>query len=218
MAKKKKTNKKKKVALQPPERSPFWAMAGAVVLMLLAFLLLLGGFGTGGKAPVDLFNGAYWTLGWAAYLAPVALVYWGVYKFASEDRRIPLGKLTSMTGVLIFASSWFDTVFAKKNTLGNWGGGHGGMVGKGVGNVVLAVLDKIPASILFFIVALLAACFAFGVDLKILLKLGALFKRPEREPDSELAALKNKAAEQPGFKLNEGVPVVHIALMTSLPG
>jgi S-DNA-T family DNA segregation ATPase FtsK/SpoIIIE len=208
MANKKKT-KKKKVVAQPIERSPFWAMAGAVVLVLLAFLLLLGGFGTGGKAPIDLFKGAYWTLGWAAYLTPVALVYWGAYKFISEDRRIPLAKLTSMLGVLIFAGSWFDTAFASKNAAGNWGGGHGGMVGKGIGNVVLTVLDKIPASLLFFVFTLLAAFFAFGIDLKILLKLGQLFKRPERDSDSELAALKNKAAEQSNFKLNEGVPVVH---------
>ena len=111
MANKKKT-KKKKVTVQPAERSPFWAMSGAVILILVGFLLLIGGFGTGGKAPVDLFHGAYWTLGWAAYLTPVALVYWGVYKFVSEDRRIPLAQLTSMTAVLIFASSWFDTMFA----------------------------------------------------------------------------------------------------------
>ncbi len=207
MANKKKT-KKKKVVQQPIERSPFWAMSGAVVLVLLAFLLLIGGFGTGGKAPVDLFKGAYWTLGWAAYLTPVALVYWGAYKFISEDRRIPLPKLTSMLGVLIFASSWFDTAFASKDKIGNWSGGHGGMVGKGVGNVVLTVLDKIPASLLFFVFTLLAAFFAFGIDLKILLKLAELFKRPESESDSELAALKNKASES-NFKLNEGVPVVH---------
>ena len=208
MANKKKT-KKKKVVAQPIERSPFWAMAGAVVLVLLAFLLLLGGFGTGGKAPIDLFKGAYWTLGWAAYLTPVALVYWGAYKFISEDRRIPLAKLTSMLAVLIFASSWFDTAFASKGKLGNWAGGHGGTVGRGIGNVVLTVLDKIPASLLFFVFTLLAAFFAFGIDLKILLKLADLFKRPERDSDSELAALKNKASEQSNFKLNEGVPVVH---------
>lgn len=208
MANKKKT-KKKKVTVQPAERSPFWAMSGAVILVLVAFLLLIGGFGTGGKAPVDLFHGAYWTLGWAAYLTPVALVYWGVYKFVSEDRRIPLAQLTSMTAVLIFASSWFDTMFAKKDAIGNWSGGHGGLVGRGVGNVVLSVLDKVPASLLFFVFALLAAFFAFGIDLKILLKIAALFKRSEGDADSELAALKNKASEQSNFKLNEGVPVVH---------
>lgn len=207
MAKKKKT-KKKKAINQSVERSSFWATAGAVILILVAFLLLLGGFGSGGRAPTALFNGDYWLLGWAAFLAPVALIYWGIYKFVSEDRRIPLSKVSSMTGVLIFASGWFYAVFAHKDTAGNWSGGHGGMVGKGVGSVVLSALDKIPASILFFVFALLAAFFAFGIDLKVLLKLGELFKRSDSEPDSELAALKSKA-EQSSFKLNEGVPVVH---------
>jgi 4TM region of DNA translocase FtsK/SpoIIIE len=158
MANKKKT-KKKKVVAQPIERSPFWAMAGAVVLVLLAFLLLLGGFGTGGKAPIDLFKGAYWTLGWAAYLTPVALVYWGAYKFISEDRRIPLAKLTSMLAVLVFASSWFDTAFASKSSLGNWAGGHGGTIGSGIGNVVLSVLDTGFVTILCLHIAGCVLCF-----------------------------------------------------------
>jgi S-DNA-T family DNA segregation ATPase FtsK/SpoIIIE len=208
MANKKKT-KKKKVSVQLAERSTFWAMAGAIILVLVAFLLILGGFGTGGKAPITLFSGVYWALGWASYLMPVALVYWGVYKFASEDRRIPLSKLSSMTALLVFASSWFCTIFSKKDTIGNWNGGHGGIVGNGIGNVVLGALDKIPASLLFFVFALLATFFAFGIDLKVLLKLADLLSRKEKDSDSELAALKNKASEQSSFKLNEGVPVVH---------
>src|SRR5471030_746819 len=106
MAKKKKQTKKKKaVETADVERSPFWALSGAIFLMLAAVFLLLGGFGTGGPLPVDLFHGAYWTFGWAAYLTPLALIYWGAYKFNAEDRRIPLGKLVSMLDVLVFASS-----------------------------------------------------------------------------------------------------------------
>ena len=59
MAKKKKLTRKKttrKIAQVEP--SPFWALSVAVLLMVLAFLLLLGGFGTGGPLPVDLFHGA----------------------------------------------------------------------------------------------------------------------------------------------------------------
>ena len=215
MAKKKKTVKRKsakstKAEAIAQERSPFWAYAGAVALMLIAIFLLLGGFGSGGPLPVNLFHAAYWALGWASYITPVALIYWGGLKFVAEDRRIPLGKLGGMIGLLLFASSWFYSSFASKNTVGDWAGGHGGAIGKGVGNVVLTALDKIPASLLFFVFALLAAFFAFGIDPKILLKLGNLFKRRERKgEESELAALKAKATEHPGFKLNEGVPVVH---------
>ncbi|HTB48464.1 MAG TPA: DNA translocase FtsK 4TM domain-containing protein [Verrucomicrobiae bacterium] len=208
MAKKKKPVRKKKVEV-PAERSPFWALSGAIILVLVALLLLLGGFGTGGPLPVNLFHGVYWTLGWAAYLSPVALAYWGVYKFTAEDRKISPGKLLGMLAVLLFASGLSDTVFASKNVAGSWTGGHGGTLGKGVGGVVLKALDKIPASVLLFVFTLLAIFFAFGISLKVLLKLGDLFKRPESDEESELAALKAKAAEQPGFKLNEGVPVEH---------
>ncbi len=211
MAKKKKrTAKKKTKAAAPLERSPFWAYAGAIVLMLAAIFLFIGGFGTGGPLPVDLFNAAYWTLGWAAYLTPVALIYWGVYKFMTEDRRIPLSKLVGMLCVLVFASAWAHVAFVSKDRAGNWTGGHGGMVGKGLGGAVLSILDKIPASLLFFVFTVLAVFFAFGISPKVLLKLADLFNRPEREADdNDLAALKARAAEQPGFQLNEGVPVVH---------
>jgi S-DNA-T family DNA segregation ATPase FtsK/SpoIIIE len=207
MANKKKT-KKKKVIAKSAERSSFWSTAGAIILVVVAFLLLIGGFGSGGIAPTSFFKGAYWLLGWAAYLTPVALVYWGVYKFIAEDRRIPLSKLLGMTGVLVFTSSWFYTMFAKKDVAGTWSGGHGGMVGKGIGRGLLTVVDKIPASLLFFVFAILATFFAFAIDPKVLLKLGDLFKRTKSDDESELAALKHKATES-SFKLNEGVPVVH---------
>jgi S-DNA-T family DNA segregation ATPase FtsK/SpoIIIE len=206
MAQKKKS-KRTKIIPKSAEHSLFWATAGAVMLILAAFLILIGSFGTGGKAPVDLFEAVYWFLGWAAYITPVALVYWGVYKFMRDDRRIPLMQLSSMTALLIFLSSWFTTLFAHKNISGVWIGGHGGKVGQIVGSIVLTVIDKIPASILLFVFALLSLFLAFGIDPKAILKLATLFKRPEREAD-ELAALKQKA-DQANFKLNEGVPVVH---------
>ena len=101
MAKKKKTTRKKKAVAETTERSPFWALSGAVILMLLAVFLLLGGFGTGGPLPVNLFNAAYAIFGWAAYLTPVALAYWGVHKFRAEDYRIPLNRLGGMAVCLI---------------------------------------------------------------------------------------------------------------------
>lgn len=214
MAKKKKPVKRKSTKAKveaPKELSPFWGYAVAVVLMLVAVFLLLGSFGGGGPLPKGLFHAAYWTFGWAAYILPIILVYLGVYKFVSEeDKGITAEKVAGTVGLLVFASSWFYTAFAMQDKAGNWTGGHGGVVGKGVGNVVLTALDKIPASLTFFVFTLLAAFFAFGISPKVLLKIGDLFKtEPKEGEESELAALKAKAAEHPGFKLNEGVPVVH---------
>ena len=212
MAAKKKKSAKKKVVDTPSggERSPFWAYTGAIFLILAAVFLLIGGFGTGGPLPVNLFHGAYWALGYAAYLTPIALAYWGVYKFTSEDRRIPLGKLLGMAAVLLFASSWFYTAFVTKDPNTALVGGHGGEVGKAFGGAILGALDKIPASLLLFVFTVLAVFFAFGISPKVLLQVGRLFERPEREEEEEdLDALKRNAAAKSNFKLNEGVPVEH---------
>jgi len=204
MAKKKKTNKKKPVVAE--QQSTFWPLTGAIILFVAAFLLLLGGFGTGGSLPKALFHGAYWTFGWAAYLVIPACVLWGVLKFGNEDRKIPLAKLVSMAAALVFASSWAYTAFATRLS-GVYQGGHGGQVGKTVGDAVLSALDKVPASLLFFVFTGLAICFSFGISPRIILKLGKLFKRPE--PDTDLAELSKRASANGNFKLNEGVPVEH---------
>ena len=206
MAKKKKTTRKK-AAPEPAERSPFWPLTGAILLFVAALFLLLGGFGTGGPLPKGMFEGAYWTLGWAAYLLPVALVYWGVYKFTAEDHQIPLGRLFSMAGVLAFASAWLFTAFASKQLDDTFAGGHGGTVGETLGSMALAALDKFPASIMFLVFTMLAVFFAFGISPQVLLKLKDLFKRQE-STDTDLGDLKAKA-ESGGFQLNEGVPVEH---------
>ena len=211
MAKKKKQKRTKKAAVVvESERSPFLAYSGAIILMLLAVFLLLGGFGTGGSLPIGLFHGAYWAFGWAAYLVPVALAFWGVYKFAAEDRRIPVGKLSSMLGVLIFTSGWFYVAFAQKDQLGNWAGGHGGNVGSLLGGTVLGALDKLPAGLLFVVATMLAAFAAFGISPRVLLGVAKLFQRPEQGEgeESDLISLKAKA-QKTGFQLNEGVPVEH---------
>lgn len=208
MAKKKQTRKKK--IEEQVEQSPFWPLAGGILLCVLALFLLLGGIGTGGTLPVTMFKGVYWALGWAAYLVPVALVYWGVYKFKSEDHHIPLGKLLSMVGVLVFVSAWLHT--ALDNGQAYIAAGEisiGGYAGELVGGTVLQALDPLPASIMFLVFATLSVFFAFGISPKIITGIGSLFRAKEGE-ESELSRLKTQA-EGSGFKLNEGVPVEHHA-------
>lgn len=206
MAKKKKQTRKKKVEEVVEPASTFWPLAGAIILMVLALFLLLGGFGTGGSLPKGLFHGAYWSLGYAAYLAAPALVFLGITKFTNEEKRIPLGKLVAMVVALALSASFFFTIFATKDTFGAVTGGHGGASGRLIGSTVLGALDKWPASLLFVVIAALAYFYALGVSPEVLAKLAGLFKRPEE--DSDLAELKQKAGEN-GFQLNEGVPVEH---------
>ncbi len=204
MAKKKKQTRSRKKTEEVTERSAFWPLAGAVLMMVLAVFLLLGGFGTGGALPKSLFHGAYWTLGWAAYLTPVALIFFGIHKFTSEDRNIPLDKFISMLALLVMSSSWLHVAFVTGNN-GSFAGGHGGELGKLIGNLVLGALDKIPAALLFFVLMLLVFFLTFGISPKVILRLFSLFSR-QTDEDTDLADLKAKAVDN-GFKLNEGVPV-----------
>lgn len=202
--KKKSKAKSRKAAPKAASKAPsaFWPMAWAIVLMLLALFLLLGGFGAGGPLPVKMFSGVYWALGYAAYLSPLALVYFGVIKFRNEDKRIPLGKLTSMLGFVISSTVLMHTLFART-------GGDGGKFGQAIGDLVLRALDQFPASVLLAIISLLTFFLCFDISLKVLM---IPFQRPEKSEDTDLETIKQRA--EPHFKLNEGVPTERSAAAT----
>lgn len=215
MAKKKKQTRKKKVEEQ--DRSAFWPLTGAILLIILGVFMFLGGLETGGPLPKGMFDGAYWTFGMAAFLTPVALIYYGVHKFTSEDYQIPLAKLLSMLALLVFTSAWLHVGFVDTDpTTGEKLSGYGGKVGSLIGGVILTMLDATPAAILFFVLSLLMFMLSFAISPRVFLKVFDLFKRPESD-DTDLGELKAKAADK-GFKLNEGVPVEHYTGRTSGAG
>lgn len=211
MAKKKKqTRKKRAQEIEYREKSAFWPLAGAILMFLAAIFVLLGGFGTGGPLPKNLFDAAYWALGWGGFLVPLTLVFFGVIKFTNEDRQIPLAKFVSILAFVAMSASWLEVSFSTKLSDGEFGSGHGGRVGQFFGTLALNALDKIPAAIMFFVFALLLFFLTFGISPRVLLKIFEIFKREPQDEDTDLADLKARAVEQ-GFKMNEGVPVEHHA-------
>lgn len=204
MAKKKKKSSKKSEPVREP--SSFWPLAGAIVMILLAAFLLLGGFGTGGPLPTGMFNAAYWLFGWGAYAVAPLLAFWGVLKFVSEDHQIPFNKLAAGLAFLILFASWLEVAFISTDPFGEYVNGHGGQVGAFVGGATLNILDKIPASIMFFVLALLAFFLTANISPKILMRIADLFHHDKE--DTDLADLKQKAKEN-SFTMNEGVPVEH---------
>lgn len=200
-ANKKKQTKKKGKQEEKPE-SNFWPLAGAIIMVLLALFLLLGGFGAGGPLPEGLFNGVYWAIGFAAYLSVPTLIFLGLQKFTSEDKEIPLQKLVASLAFLAFTAAWLFTAFATKSSTGTFTDGNGGAVGETLGNVTLGAINQIPATIMFMVLSLLAFFLAADISPRVLMNLGKLFKREQQDP--ELAALKPKESN---FQMNEGVPV-----------
>jgi DNA segregation ATPase FtsK/SpoIIIE, S-DNA-T family len=206
MAKKKKKSNKKKSSEAISVKSPFWPLTGAILLILAGLFLLLGGFGTGGPLPQNMFDGVYWAFGWAAYLAPLALVYFGVVKFINESYEVPLNKLIAMLSFVVMSSAFFHTLSVDLSgaSTEQHDGGNGGSVGAFIAGAVLTVLNKGPSGILFLVLAILMFFLAFNISPKVFAKLFNIFKRPEKEPDTDLNTLKDKQ-----FKLNEGVPTMH---------
>ncbi len=207
MAKKKKQTRSraKKVELET-ESSPFWHIVGGAVFFVIAIFILFGGFGTGGPLPKAVFKGGYWLFGIAAYLLPVAFLFFGIHKFKNDNHKIPFRKLISMLGVLIFVSGLLFTAFAV-NTDGTYSGGHGGKAGEVLGGLSLNVLDKLPASIMFVIFIALALGLAFSITPSMVASAYRRMTGKNVDGDTDLEGLKTKA--DPGFKINEGVSIEH---------
>jgi DNA segregation ATPase FtsK/SpoIIIE, S-DNA-T family len=202
---KKRTTSKKKVVETPKEPNLFVRQVGAILMLVAAIFLLLGGFGTGGSLPQGMFDIVYSIFGVAAYLSPVALAFWGIHKLMAEDKDLAVSTILSMTSLLVVSSAWLYVGFATRDSSeSDWVGGYGGGLGELFGGTVLNALDKLPASILFFVLLLLSASWAFGIPLHVFAK---PFKRSARnDEDTDLNELKAKQSATE-FKLNEGVPV-----------
>lgn len=201
--------KRKRRAVKEKEPSMFWRQAGALLLLILAIFVLLGGFGAGGPLPVNMFKGAYWAVGRAAYFVPVILGSFGIWKFRDDQHQIPLGKMIGSLGFLSLAASLSHVMTATNDELNGWTGDRGGSVGGFFGGVVLSLLSRVPAFLLLIFLTVIAFLLIYGISPKIFLKfLGLLFKgKNQVDGEEDLGALKSKA----GFTMNEGVPVEHHA-------
>ncbi len=214
MAKKKKSTRSKAKATKQP--SAFWPNVFAVMLILIALFILLGGIGTGGALPLALFNSAEGLVGLAAYLVPVVLVYWGVGKFLSDNKRVHFGKLTSLFTALVLTAALLHILFAVKQGGGIWADGRGGLIGDLAGGMVLGALDRIPAAIVSLVLLVPAVFYAFNIPFSVI---GDFFKSliPEpREPDTDMATLKAKA-EKPALKVNEDMQMTGVDSLAAEP-
>jgi S-DNA-T family DNA segregation ATPase FtsK/SpoIIIE len=209
MSKKKKHSKKttKKQVDVPREPNMFLRGVFAVLLFVIGFFLLLGGFGQGGALPKGMFEAVYSVIGGAAYIAPLAFGYWGFYKFKTEEHKVPFMKIASMSTLLVLFASFLHAVTATSvvnpDSTTSWEGDTGGVVGGAIGSLALGMFAKVLAVIIFLILTVLVVCWVFKIPLRVFL---LLFKRPEQDGDTDINELKQHST---GFQLNEGVPVEH---------
>lgn len=216
MAKKKsrKSSKKTKVT-KPQHKLPdgFWPQVGAVVLAILAFLLLLGIFSTGGVFPVATKDVAAYLFGWGLYILPLLLVFRAVQIFKAENNKVP-GVVTGATVFfLLFATGFLQLMSAhpadiKLAEAGEGGGVLGWLVGQGVLTLVNAQVGALVMLLGVFITSL----FVLSVSPQAVIdKIVSLFRRdknPEFENNAAVAERAKSLDTVGEFKLNEGVPTV----------
>lgn len=206
--KRKKGSKNKSSGDNKKSNVAFWRQAYAFLMILFAFLVLLGGFNAGGTGPIWIFDQTSKLVGFAAFFTPVVVVYWSVMKFKNEDHLIPISKLIGGVMVLASMASMFHA-FVEPSSSANFAseGTYGGYVGYAINSAMLGFLNSTTAFIVYAVFLLISFLFTFGIApksfIKIILK---LFKR--REKDTDLSSLKKESTNS-GIAINENVPVEH---------
>lgn len=215
---KKKSAKKKSVKLAAPKHSlpdGFWPQVGAVVLVILAFLLTLGILNTGGPFPVATKELAAYMFGWAMYVLPLLLVYRAVQVFRAEDNKVPTVVTVATVLFVLFLAGFMQLMSASPVDLDlAQAGGGGGVTGWLMAQGMLTMVNAQVGALVMVFGMLIASLFVMSVSPKAIVdQLAAIFRReksPMLENNVSVAERarkldKNDVGE---FKLNEGVPTV----------
>jgi len=169
-------------------------------MILLAILSCLAVFNTGGCAASWLFTVAFLGFGLGCLRTPVALVYFGVLKFMSEDHQIPLGKFISMLAGLgtdlQLVACYIGQHCCWRSYWRTWRSSR--QVGRR-GSTQCHRYYSSQSDV--FCVRRLAFFFAFGISPKVILRLIDMI-RPAKNDDTDLSELKSRAGE--GFKMKRG--------------
>lgn len=209
MAKKRKSSKKsKKDKKSEGDGLPdnFWAQVWVIVLGLLAIILLFGSFGTGGSVATGLYEWARTSIGYLAYIAPFILLFAAVQKQRGENRRIPRGTFWGMV-FTVLALAGFLHIFIDPETArqvadeGN-GGGYAGLL---ISGALLTFFNQTLGAIVLLILFFVMLYYTFKWSPASLLR--AVRIEPKKITVTGDNDKDEPKDEEPGFKLNEGVPV-----------
>ena len=220
MAKRKKRASKSKKNTKPSVKHTlpegFWPQVGAVVLVVLSLLLILGMMGSGGVFPVGTYDIARAIVGWAIFILPVIFIFRAVQIFRAEDNRVP-GVVTAGTILFVALTAGFVQLMSKEPadyTLASEGKG-GGVLGWLVGQGMLTLVDANVGALICLIGMFITSLFVLSVSPKTVIDwIVNLFRREQDETAAgNLAVAQKVAAAEPResktigeLKLNEGVP------------
>ena len=219
MAKRKRRSSHKKAVHQGPQHvlpDGFWPQVGAVVLVLLAILLVLGIVNSGGPFPKTAYDVGRFLLGNAIYIIPILFVYRAVQIFRAENNRVPAVVTVATVLFVVFFAGFLqlmsnDPASLKAAQEGVGGGVTGWVAGQGA----LGLVSAQVGALVFLVLLLITSLFVLALSPQAVIdKIKAMFKRDETEKlagnkaVAERAAALDKKSLSSEFKLNEGVPTM----------
>lgn len=219
MAKRKRRSSHKKAAAQGPQHvlpEGFWPQVGAVILVLLAILLILGIANSGGPFPKTSYDVGRFLLGNAIYIIPLLFVYRAVQIFRAENNRVPAVVTVATVLFVVFFAGFLqlmsnDPASLKAAQEGVGGGVTGWVAGQGA----LGLVNAQVGALIFLILLLITSLFVLALSPQSVIdRVKSLFKRDDTEKlagnkaVAERAAILDKKTLSSDFKLNEGVPTM----------
>lgn len=218
MAKRKRrTTKKKQVAAQHVLPEGFWFQAGAILMAVVALLLIVAMFGTGGPVLEWFLATGKWLIGWAVYLVPVVFIYLTIEVFRAENNRLSPVVPVATVLFLAFIAGFLHLFVAQPSDyeIATQGQG-GGVIGLLVSGAALSMLNTQVSGLVLMVLAFITSLFILRVSpLSVFRWFASLVRREQyddsgnREVAERAAALDSKKGTIGELKLNEGVPTLN---------
>jgi S-DNA-T family DNA segregation ATPase FtsK/SpoIIIE len=222
MAKKKKRTSKKGKNTKPnvthtlPEG--FWPQVGAVVLVVLALLLTLGAFGSGGPFPQTTYDIGRNLFGLVVYILPILFIYRAVQTFQAEHNRVP-AVVTGATVLFVIVAAGFVQLMQVDPAAFSRFHDDGGVTGWLYAQAALTVVNAQVGALISIIILLITSLFVLSVSPSSVID---WFVNLFRREDSPLAKANAAVAEKAisgdlhtskaigELKLNQGVPTMEM--------
>lgn len=149
----------------------------AILLIALGGFLVLAEIGKGGETGVFLYNWLSWLLGVGYFLLPLSVFLLAIVVFRSFEKHLGWIHGLSIAVFLISALGLVALAFP----------GHGGVVGAGIAQPLVAALDTMATVIFLIAFIIVSLIIAFDADLGALYRsLKERFAAPEQPEDGNV--------------------------------
>ena len=217
MAKRKTTKKRKNTKgrnNQPEYLLPagFWQQVGAVALVVLAFLLVVAWFGSGGPVLQWLNQALLNFIGYATYIVPFLFIYLAIETFRSEKNQVSLPLKFASTLLVLWVAGIAGLYTDARDVA------TGGFVGDMVNRAMLGLVSSGVATFIYVILIAITILAVLRISPRAIIDfIARATKTRERDEQKINSRLMRQAESVPvksaklseDFKLNAGVPMVN---------